>query len=490
MHHTATGGRWHDHHHDAQGPPVAIASASPTVGDAPLAVSFDSAGSLPGAGTGLTYTWDFGDGSPTASGPTASHVYDTVGIYSAELTMTSTAGTSTSSGITITVNQDPNPKFYVRPGGSTGPDCGPILDPCSSIVEAQANAVANGIGIVRVAGGTYNAPITLASNMVISGGWTQDFSDFGPSEVTTVFGNGTTPAVTVNGVTNSTVSGISAQGVSRTSGDAVGILVTGGSSGVAIGDNEAPETFVGGGVGPNPTGLLVTGGSLVNVVNANINSGTPAGSGVSAYGVRALGLSVVNVTLSEVTAQPGTDGVTHPRRSRLRPPRAAQEPTAATPVARAAPARAATAVAAPRWPAAAAATAVSSRATRSRGAAGEAERAAGAPEPAATGCFFGCGDAPGGGSAGPPDLPAPPAQPGSNALDRERPVVAHQRSGRNRPANGGGGGGGGGGRSASASGGGGGGGGAGGNGGAAGAAPAGPPAAARSASTSTAPPST
>ena len=175
------------------GPPSAVASASPTVGDAPYTVVFDSAGSSPGTGTGLTYSWDFGDGSPAGSGATTSHTYVTVGVYTAKLTMTNSEGSSVSPGITITVNQDPNPKFYATTTGSTGPACGPLANPCSTISEAQTNALANGVGIVRVAGGSFNDPITLASDMEISGGWKQDFSDFGSSEVTTVFGTGTTP---------------------------------------------------------------------------------------------------------------------------------------------------------------------------------------------------------------------------------------------------------------------------------------------------------
>ena len=47
------------------GPPIAVASASPTIGDAPYTVYFDSTGSIPGTGVGLTYAWDFGDGTPT-----------------------------------------------------------------------------------------------------------------------------------------------------------------------------------------------------------------------------------------------------------------------------------------------------------------------------------------------------------------------------------------------------------------------------------------
>src|SRR5690606_12465303 len=53
-------------------PPVAVATADPTSGDRPLTVEFDSAGSTASQG-GLTYSWDFGDGSDPVTGPTAEH---------------------------------------------------------------------------------------------------------------------------------------------------------------------------------------------------------------------------------------------------------------------------------------------------------------------------------------------------------------------------------------------------------------------------------
>ena len=221
------------------GPPVAVAGASPTIGDAPLTVNFDSLGSSTGTGSGLTFAWDFGDGSPVGTGALETHIYNTVGSYTAKLTMTNSAGTSTSSGIGITVNLDPNPKYYVKTTGSTGSACGPIANPCTTIIEAQANAVANGIHNIRVTGGNYFGTLALASNMEISGGWKQDFSDFDASEVTTIYGTGTSPAVTITGVTSSKIFGLSAQGIVRTSGDATGILVTGGSNSLSIGDATA-----------------------------------------------------------------------------------------------------------------------------------------------------------------------------------------------------------------------------------------------------------
>ena len=76
------------------GAPVAVAGASPTIGDAPLTVQFDSSGSTFGTGTDLVISWDFGDGSPTDSSVNPSHVYTTPGSYTAKLTLTSSSGTS------------------------------------------------------------------------------------------------------------------------------------------------------------------------------------------------------------------------------------------------------------------------------------------------------------------------------------------------------------------------------------------------------------
>ena len=78
------------------GRPTAIAGATPTVGDAPLTVTFDSSGSLPGTGTDLTYSWDFGDGSPADTTPAPSHLYLNPGTFQARLTLTNSLGTSTS----------------------------------------------------------------------------------------------------------------------------------------------------------------------------------------------------------------------------------------------------------------------------------------------------------------------------------------------------------------------------------------------------------
>jgi PKD domain-containing protein len=66
----------------ANKPPVAAATATPTSGVTPLAVSFDGNGSSDPDGSIALYSWSFGDGA-TATGVTASHTYASAGTYTA-----------------------------------------------------------------------------------------------------------------------------------------------------------------------------------------------------------------------------------------------------------------------------------------------------------------------------------------------------------------------------------------------------------------------
>jgi PKD repeat protein len=95
----------------AGGAPVAAIGASPTSGPAPLNVSFSGTASTGGGSSITSYEWNFGDGTPLATGVTASHVYNVGGSYTASLKVTNSAGFSASStvGITATTVQ---PKMY------------------------------------------------------------------------------------------------------------------------------------------------------------------------------------------------------------------------------------------------------------------------------------------------------------------------------------------------------------------------------------------
>ncbi|MFB8771553.1 PQQ-dependent sugar dehydrogenase [Streptomyces broussonetiae] len=82
--------------------PVAQASASRTSGQAPLRVSFSSAGSTDQDGDALTYRWDFGDGATsTAANPT--HRYRKNGTYTATVTAEDPTGRTGSASVQIVV---------------------------------------------------------------------------------------------------------------------------------------------------------------------------------------------------------------------------------------------------------------------------------------------------------------------------------------------------------------------------------------------------
>jgi glucose/arabinose dehydrogenase len=79
--------------------PIAVASANPTFGAAPLTVSFSGEGSSDPDGDPLTYTWNFDDGSANKTGKNVTHVYNTNGKYNAKLTVDDGRGASSESEI-------------------------------------------------------------------------------------------------------------------------------------------------------------------------------------------------------------------------------------------------------------------------------------------------------------------------------------------------------------------------------------------------------
>jgi PKD repeat protein len=88
-------------------PPVASATATPTSGIAPLAVSFNGSGSSDPDGSIASYAWTFGDGS-SGTGATPSHTYTAPGSYTATLTATDNLGATGSTTVGITATTDPN----------------------------------------------------------------------------------------------------------------------------------------------------------------------------------------------------------------------------------------------------------------------------------------------------------------------------------------------------------------------------------------------
>ncbi len=76
-------------------PPVAVISANPTTGLAPLTVNVNGSSSFDSDNDPMTYVWDFGDWTPGQSGITASHTYAADGMYEVTLTVSDGQGSST-----------------------------------------------------------------------------------------------------------------------------------------------------------------------------------------------------------------------------------------------------------------------------------------------------------------------------------------------------------------------------------------------------------
>ncbi|MBW2273248.1 MAG: CapA family protein [Deltaproteobacteria bacterium] len=86
-------------------PPAASIAATPSVGIAPLQVSFDGSASSDPGGALVDWHWDLGDGA-TGSGATVSHAYDDPGVYDVTLTVTGSDGSVDTDRIKIVAALD------------------------------------------------------------------------------------------------------------------------------------------------------------------------------------------------------------------------------------------------------------------------------------------------------------------------------------------------------------------------------------------------
>lgn len=84
-------------------PPTAVISTNVSSGIAPLSVQLDGSASSDPEGSSLTYSWNFGDGTPTVTGASVSHSYSDLGQIRTTLTVTDDLGQQHTEYKTITV---------------------------------------------------------------------------------------------------------------------------------------------------------------------------------------------------------------------------------------------------------------------------------------------------------------------------------------------------------------------------------------------------
>lgn len=147
--------------------PVAVATATPSSGTAPLGVVFNSSGSTDSDGTIASVAWDFGDlyGS-TAANP--SHTYNIPGNYTVTLSVTDNQGGVGSTTLTVNVSapDDPNGRYVATTGTDSG-SCSTSATPCLTINYAVGQAVAS--NTIYVAAGDYPEMVNPSKALTFKG---------------------------------------------------------------------------------------------------------------------------------------------------------------------------------------------------------------------------------------------------------------------------------------------------------------------------------
>jgi glucose/arabinose dehydrogenase len=122
-------------------PPIAVASANPTSGNSPIQVSFSSSGSRDPDNDALSYSWNFGDGSPQSTLPNPVHEYTASGTHTAVLTVTDARGGSNSATVTITVGNSPPTIAVVSPTPEFRYKVGDVVHYAATVTDSDDGTI-------------------------------------------------------------------------------------------------------------------------------------------------------------------------------------------------------------------------------------------------------------------------------------------------------------------------------------------------------------
>jgi len=124
--------------------PTAVATASPTTGEAPLVVAFDGRQSSdPDPGDTLSYAWDLdGDGAyDDSTSPAPTYTYTSSGVYTASLRVSDTQGATSTASVTIDVGSSAPTATITAPAAGTNWAVGDRIEFTGSGTDTQDGAL-------------------------------------------------------------------------------------------------------------------------------------------------------------------------------------------------------------------------------------------------------------------------------------------------------------------------------------------------------------